>query len=86
MCFINFLQLRKISDLHDILYCHTCKINPSIIADFDFTLPEIIYSGSANFPFLEENPSFSGLLQMYLPPDSFILEKHVDLNPVRTYI
>ena len=55
------------------------------MADYDFTLAGV---GDANSALkAEEDLTFNGLLQIYVPPNRFILSKHVDIHPaVCTYI
>ena len=49
------------------------------MADFDFTLSGVGDASSASKA--EEVLTFNGLLQIYVPPNRFILSKHIDIHP-----
>ena len=59
-----------------MLYCHTCKLDPSTVAHFDLTLPE----SSTERPL--EDLVFSGYIEMSFCSGDPILETVFDVFPV----
>ena len=62
--------------MSDMLYCHSCKIDPSEVAHFDLTLPE----SSTERP--NADLVFSGDIEMSFTHGDSILEAAVDVFPV----
>ena len=46
----------------DILFCHGCKVDPSIVAHFDFIVPEVNGHESG------KNSLFSAVIEMFVKP------------------
>ena len=73
MC-VNILQCLKVSDIPNIVMCHSCRLQPSIIAHFDFILPEQDGTASDN--------SFLVVMEMTLAGGRAIFGTHVEKYPV----
>ena len=63
--------------MDDMLYCHSCKLEPSSIAHFDFQYP-LAPQGKP-----PGELSFSTFMTMFVPSVFLpVLEVHVDIFPV----
>ena len=62
-----------------MLYCHTCKLEPSTVAHFDLTLPEL----STERPIADL--VFSGDIEMSFSSGDPILETAFDVFPVLVF-
>ena len=63
-----------------MLFCHSCKIEPSTVAHFDFQYPACSVTGKAL-----KDLAFVGYMKMFLKSAEPILETHIDIYPVRSY-
>ena len=79
--FNGFLQSLKVSDIPNMVMCHSCRSQPYNIAHFDFILPESQWSpGDAN-----KDLYFSAVMDMYQKRTGFVLfETVIQRFPVST--
>ena len=67
------------SEMSDILLCHSCKVEPSTVAHFDFQYPAAVTGKTL------KDLAFVGYMKMFLKSTDPILETHIDIYPVRAY-
>lgn len=60
-----------------MLLCHSCKMEPSIVAHFDFEYPVAVTGKTP------KDLAFVGYMKMFLKSTDPILETHIDIYPVR---
>ena len=75
------MQRQQVSEMDDILLCHTCKQHsePATVAHFDFVWSS---DASADFSMTGEDLIFDALLHMYLTQGRMLLSAGIMMTPI----